>query len=167
MTRRAAVIGLDGAAWHLVDPLIRAGEMPRLAALRARGAWGTLESTVPTYTPPAWTSAITGVNPGRHGIYGFAMGNAQNQPSMLAHVGLIKAATLWEMANLQGARAGMFHVPLTYPPQELEGWMVSGMMTPGYGERMRGFARPSGLESRILEWAPGYVIDVSANWEQD
>jgi predicted AlkP superfamily phosphohydrolase/phosphomutase len=167
MTRRAAVIGLDGAAWHLLDPLIDAGAMPRLAALRARGGSGTLRSTVPTYTPPAWTSAITGVNPGRHGIYGFAMGNAQSPTQELAHVGRIQVATLWEMVNAQGARAGMFHVPLTYPPQELEGWMVSGMMTPGYGERMSGFARPPALEDQILEWAPGYVIDVSANWEQD
>ncbi|MDP9234188.1 MAG: alkaline phosphatase family protein [Actinomycetota bacterium] len=167
MTRRAAVIGLDGAAWHLLDPLIEAGAMPRLGALRDRGASGTLRSTVPTYTPPAWTSAITGVNPGRHGIYGFVMGNAQSQPKALAHVGRIQVATLWEMANAQGARAGMFHVPLTYPPQELDGWMVSGMMTPGYGERMKGFATPAELEGRILEWTPGYVIDVSANWEQD
>jgi predicted AlkP superfamily phosphohydrolase/phosphomutase len=167
MTRRAAVIGLDGAAWHLLDPLIEAGAMPRLAALRERGASGTLHSTVPTYTPPAWTSAITGVNPGRHGIYGFAMGNAQSQPQTLAHVGRIQVATLWEMVGAQGSRAGMFHVPLTYPPQQLEGWMVSGMMTPGYGERMRGFASPPELEGRILRWAPGYVIDVSANWGQD
>jgi predicted AlkP superfamily phosphohydrolase/phosphomutase len=167
MRRRAAVIGLDGAAWHLLDPLIEAGAMPRLAALRSRGAWGTLRSTVPTYTPPAWTSAITGVNPGRHGIYGFAMGNAQSPTQELAHVGRIQVATLWEMANAQGARAGMFHVPLTYPPQDLDGWMVSGMMTPGYGERMKGFARPAELEDQILGWAPGYVIDVSANWEQD
>jgi predicted AlkP superfamily phosphohydrolase/phosphomutase len=167
MTNRAAVIGLDGAAWHLLDPLFDAGAMPRLAALRQRGASGTLHSTVPTYTPPAWTSAITGVNPGRHGIYGFAMGNAQSQPQELAHVGRIQVATLWEMVNAQGARAGMYHVPLTYPPQELQGWMVSGMLTPGYGERMRGFAWPSELEQQILQWAPGYVIDVSANWEQD
>ena len=167
MTRRAAVIGLDGAAWHLLDPLLETGAMPRLAALRERGVSGTLRSTVPTYTPPAWTSAITGVNPGRHGIYGFTLGNAQSETHELAHVGLIQVATLWEMANAQGARVGMYHVPLTYPPKELGGWMVSGMMTPGYGERMRGFARPSELEPRILEWAPGYVIDVSANWEQD
>jgi predicted AlkP superfamily phosphohydrolase/phosphomutase len=167
MTKRAAMIGLDGSAWHLLDPLVQNGAMPRLAALRRRGASGVLHSTVPTYTPPAWTSAITGVNPGRHGIYGFAMGNAQSPAHELAHVGRIRVATLWEMVNAQGGRAGMFHVPLTYPPQDLQGWMVSGMMTPGYGERMRGFARPPELEDRILKWAPGYVIDVSANWEQD
>jgi predicted AlkP superfamily phosphohydrolase/phosphomutase len=144
--RRAVVIGLDGAAWHLVDPLIEAGTMPRLESLKARGAWGTLLSTVPTYTPPAWTSAVTGVNPGRHGIYGFYAGNAQSERQELMHAGRIRAPTLWDMANSQGLRAGIYNLPLSYPPRPLEGWMVSGMMTPGYGEELRGFAYPAELE---------------------
>ncbi|HJR46434.1 MAG TPA: alkaline phosphatase family protein, partial [Actinomycetota bacterium] len=44
---RGVVIGLDGAAWHLLDPIFEQGAMPRLKALRDRGAWGTLRSTVP------------------------------------------------------------------------------------------------------------------------
>jgi predicted AlkP superfamily phosphohydrolase/phosphomutase len=165
--RRGAVIGLDGAAWHLLDPLMAGGVMPRLAALKKAGASGTLVSTVPTYTPPAWTSAATGVNPGRHGIYGFVEGHAQSQEPKLVHSGKIRAATIWEIVNSQGGRAGIYNLPLTYPPVALDGWMVSGMMTPGYGERLRGFASPADLEARILEWAPGYVVDVSANYEQD
>ena len=179
MPSKAVVIGLDGAAWHLLDPMIEAGAMPRLAALRERGAWGTLASTVPTYTPPAWTSAATGVNPGRHGIYGFIAGNAQSDRQELVHSGMIKAPAIWEIANEQGARAGIYNLPLTYPPRALDGWMVSGMMTPGYGEQLKGFAswgagrlggtpeRNGELERRILEWAPGYVVDVSANYETD
>lgn len=163
---RAVVIGLDGVAWHLLEPLFEQGLMPRLKGLRERGASGTLTSTVPTYTPPAWTSAATGVNPGRHGIYGFLEGNAQN-PHELVHSGKIKAPTVWEIANAQGARAGIYNLPLTYPPRKLDGWMVSGMMTPGYGEEQRGFAYPHEHEAKILEWAPGYVLDVSANYEQD
>lgn len=174
MSPKAVVIGLDGAAWHLLDPMIEAGAMPRLAALRDKGAWGKLTSTVPTYTPPAWTSAATGVNPGRHGIYGFIAGNAQSDRGELVHSGMIKAPALWEVANGQGARAGIYNLPLTYPPRALDGWMVSGMMTPGYGEQLKGFASWGGrggtnaqLEQRILEWAPGYVVDVSANYETD
>lgn len=163
---KAVVIGLDGAAWHLLEPLFEQGIMPRLQSLRERGAWGTLTSTVPTYTPPAWTSAATGVNPGRHGIYGFIEGHAQDSQE-LVHSGKIKAPTIWEIANAQGARAGIYNLPLTYPPRELEGWMVSGMMTPGYGEQQRGFVYPHEREAQILEWAPGYVVDVSANYEQD
>jgi predicted AlkP superfamily phosphohydrolase/phosphomutase len=169
---RAALIGLDGATWNLLEPLVSSGVMPRLDRLRRRGASGILASTVPTYTPPAWTSAATGVNPGRHGIYGFYDGNAQSERHELMHSGRIRAPTIWEIANAQGARAGVYNLPLTYPPQELDGWMVSGMMTPGFGERRRGFATwrngsDGDLERLILERAPDYVVDVSANWERD
>lgn len=167
MSRRTVVIGLDGAAWHLLEPMISAGVMPRLGALRDRGASGKLLSTVPTYTPPAWTSAVTGVNPGRHGVYGFIEGNAQSERQELMHSGKIKAPTLWDVAGAQGARTGIYNLPLTYPPRPLDGWMVSGMMTPGYGENLKGFAYPAELEPQILDWAPGYVVDVSANYEQD
>jgi predicted AlkP superfamily phosphohydrolase/phosphomutase len=167
MSVKASVIGLDGAAWHLVDPLIEDGHMPNLAKLRSGGSGGVLDSTVPTYTPPAWTSAATGVNPGRHGIYGFLEGNAQNEGLVLVHSGKIKASTIWEIANAQGAKVGVYNLPLTYPPRELEGWMVSGMMTPGYGERLKGFAFPRSVEERILQWVPDYVLDISPNWETD
>jgi predicted AlkP superfamily phosphohydrolase/phosphomutase len=173
MAQSAVVIGLDGVSWNLLDPMIEAGIMPRLGRLRERSSSGVLRSTVPTYTPPAWTSAATGVNPGRHGVYGFMEGHAQHEHQGLMHSGKIKAPTIWEVANAQGARAGIYNLPLTYPPRPLEGWMVSGMLTPGYGERRRGFAswsdRGTGeeLEKKILEWAPGYAVDLSANWEQD
>lgn len=171
--KRAAVAGLDGVTWNVLDPLISDGVMPRLAELRRRGASGILHSTVPTYTPPAWTSAATGVNPGRHGIYGFFDGHAQHEKQQLVHAGKVKAPTVWEMVNEQSERAGIYHLPLTYPPQPVDGWMVSGMMTPGWHEQARGFTTWSGdgsgaeLERRILEWSPGYVLDISANWEQD
>ncbi len=171
MIQRSVVIGLDGVTWRILDPLIESGHMPRLASLRSRGAWGVLESTVPTYTPPAWTSAITGVNPGRHGIYGFIEGHAQNERHELVHSGRIEAPTIWEMARAQGLRAGVYNVPLTYPPRELDGWMVSGMMTPGWGERQRGFTSwdkgSADLEARILKWVPDYAVDMSADWERD
>jgi predicted AlkP superfamily phosphohydrolase/phosphomutase len=164
---KTVVIGLDGAAWHLIDPMIAAGVMPRLGALKSGGASGTLTSTVPTYTPPAWTSSVTGVGPGRHGIYGFIEGHAQDENPQLMHSGMIKAATLWEMAAAQGASTGVYNLPLTYPPQPLDGWMVAGMLTPGYGEKQTGFAYPKEIEPRILQWAPEYVLDVNANYERD
>lgn len=167
MNGRAVVVGLDGVAWHLLDPMMAKGLMPRLAALRERSAHGVAASTVPTYTPPAWTSAATGVNPGRHGIYGFYGSNAQSERPVLMHSGKIKSSTIWEMANAQGARVGIYNLPLTYPPRPLEGWMVSGMMTPGFGEKQRGITYPPALERKIGEWAPDYVIDVSADWETD
>ena len=172
MTGRAVVIGLDGAAWHLLDPFLKKGLMPRLARLLEQGARSTMRSTIPTYTPPAWTSAATGVNPGRHGIYGFVEGHAQHEGLELVHSGKIRSPAIWEIANEQGARVGVYNMPLTYPPVPVKGWMVSGMMTPGYGEKLRGFASwdkgtHEDLESKVLEWAPDYVLDVAVNYEQD
>lgn len=167
MPGRAVIIGLDGAAWHLLNPILEQGVMPRLAGLRDRGASGTLSSTVPTYTPPAWTSAITGVNPGRHGIYGFHAGTPQSERLDLMHSGKIKSPTLWHMANEQNARVGFYNVPLTYPPQKVDGWMVSGMMTPSYGHRLQGFTYPRELEASILSWVPEYLVDLPLDWEQD
>lgn len=162
------VIGLDGAAWQLLDPILEQGAMPRLAALCERGASGIMRSTVPTYTPPAWTSATTGVNPGRHGVYGFMRGHAQSEKQELVHPGIIKAPTIWEMVNAQGERAGIYNVPLCYPPPQLEGWAVSGIMTPGYDNSPTGFVWPPEIEPRILhEWAPGYEIDTAVHYEQD
>ncbi|MGH2748843.1 MAG: alkaline phosphatase family protein [Actinomycetota bacterium] len=167
MPQRAVVIGLDGAAWHLIDPLLEAGAMPNLGALRVRGSSGILRSTVPPVTPPAWTSAFTGVNPGRHGIFGFHRGNAQSEKQELMHSGRVQAPTVWEVANAQDVRVGVFNVPLTFPPQKLDGWMVSGMMTPGLGQHLTGFVFPAELEQRLLAWIPDYVVEMSSNWEQD
>ena len=168
MPNRAVVIGLDGVAWHLLEPLLEQGAMPRLEALRRRGAWGKLSSTIPTYTPPAWTSAATGVNPGRHGIYGFHSSNAQSERVELMHSGKVQSAPIWEMVNAQGASVGIFNLPLTYPPQPIDdGWMVSGMMTPGHVTGLKGFATPRALEGKILEWVPDYELEIRTSWELD
>src|SRR5688572_13252617 len=66
-----AIIGLDGATWDLAGPFLEAGDMPALAGLVARGASGVLRSTVPPVTFPAWSSFMTGANPGKHGIFDF------------------------------------------------------------------------------------------------
>jgi predicted AlkP superfamily phosphohydrolase/phosphomutase len=68
---KVVVIGLDGATFDLLDPWLSAGELPNLKGLMDRGVWGPLTSVYPIISPVAWTCAATGVNPGKHGIYGF------------------------------------------------------------------------------------------------
>ena len=123
-------------------------------------------STIPPYTAPAWTSALTGVNPGRHGIYGFFDGNVQRDLTLL-HPGRIRAAPVWEVANQQGKSVGVFNVPMTYPSQPLKGWMVSGMMTPSSGDGSREFCWPESLSTEILAIEPHYVPDLAVDFERD
>ncbi|MGH2748837.1 MAG: alkaline phosphatase family protein, partial [Actinomycetota bacterium] len=74
---KVLLLGLDGMTFSVLGPAFEAGHMPRLQRLLEGGASGILTSTIPPYTPPGWTSIFTGVNPGRHGIFGFMLGNAQ------------------------------------------------------------------------------------------
>src|SRR5437867_6662666 len=69
--RRVLVLGLDGADWRILDPLIDSGELPALAALVRAGASAPLASTIPPLTAPAWTSFLLGTGPGSHGVLDF------------------------------------------------------------------------------------------------
>ena len=65
------LVGIDGADWRYVDPLIARGALPNLAELRGRGAWGPLRTLTPTLSPAIWTTIATGARPQRHGVRGF------------------------------------------------------------------------------------------------
>src|SRR5262245_44560464 len=75
---RGLVIGLDGACWDVLDPWLREGKLPNIARLRDAGVWGNLESVTPPLSAPAWTTAVTGVNPGRHGVLNFILVDPRN-----------------------------------------------------------------------------------------
>ena len=69
--QRLLVVGIDGADWTFMDKLLARGELPHVAALRRRGAWGDLKTILPTLSPIVWTTIVTGQPPARHGIQGF------------------------------------------------------------------------------------------------
>lgn len=153
---KVLVIGLDGATFDLLDPLIASGRLPHIAALKERGAWGRLASTLPPFTAAAWSSLITGQNPGQHGIITFSARDRYNYD--LNGTGFVNAMrfdhTLWELLSEGGKRVGVVNVPLTYPARPVNGYMVSGMLTPPSASE---YTYPPELKSRLGE---EYVIDV-------
>jgi predicted AlkP superfamily phosphohydrolase/phosphomutase len=164
---RVLLLGLDGATYNVLGPAFDAGHMPRLRSLLERGAQGVLESTVPPYTPPAWTSIFTGVNPGRHGIFGFTLGHVQD-PRGLVRLDRVRSPAIWNAAGAQGARMGLFNIPMTYPAPPVSGWAVSGMLTPeGGGETPEHFTSPEELAAKIGGWVGRYEIDVEVNYDED
>ncbi len=165
--RRVLMLGIDGATFSVLEPAFEAGHMPNLKALLDRSASGVLTSTVPPYTPPGWTSVFTGVNPGRHGIFGFTLGNAQRRGG-LVRLDRVKTPALWNAANAQGVRTGLFNIPMTYPPPVVDGWSVSGMLTPeGGGVTPDNFTHPDSIAKRILERTGSYEIDIEVDYDQD
>ncbi len=125
-----AIVGLDGATWDLAGPFIAAGDMPTLAALRERGSGGVLRSTTPPVTFPAWSSFMTGTNPGKHGIFDFT----RRVPGTyeVAFVGSRerRLPTVWRLLSDAGRRVAVLGVPTTYPPEPLNGIMVGGFDSP-------------------------------------
>jgi len=69
---RFVLVGVDGADWDLLEPLMARGDLPHFNDLKEHGAWGPLETLRPTLSPAIWTSVVTGKRPRRHGVVDFA-----------------------------------------------------------------------------------------------
>lgn len=164
---RVLLLGLDGATFSVLEPAWAEGHMPRLRRLLAAGVSGVLESTIPPYTPPGWTSIFTGVNPGRHGIFGFTLGNVQRRGGLVS-LDRVRAPAIWNAANAQGARVGLFNIPMTYPAPVVDGWSVSGMLTPeGGGATPEKFTWPHELGDRLSATGGPYEIDIDVDYDHD
>lgn len=150
---RVLVIGLDGATLDLVEPWARAGKLPALAGLMQRGAWARLRSVLPVLSPSAWASFLTGVNPGRHGIYDFIRRAPDGYGLRLTHLGHNRAQTVWRILNAQGRKTIVLNVPTTYPPEPLDGVMASGLGTPAF----KPFAYPESMGAELEQ--RGYRTD--------
>lgn len=120
------VFGMDGASPKLIEEYIEDGEMPNLKKLREESAYGDLETVFPPITPCAWTSFLTGKNPGKHGIYDFSVRKERGEFDIVTSAD-IGSETIYNLMNRHGKSVGSIGIPLTYPPQEVDGYMISGL----------------------------------------
>lgn len=127
---KVVVIGLDGGTWDLIDPWIEQGRLPVLEGLVARGTRGVLRSTTPPVSPLAWSTFLTGTNPGKHGIYGFTKRVEGKYRWRTVTASDRRGQPLWAHTDAQGVKSAFFFVPITYPPSPLHGVMISGLGTP-------------------------------------
>lgn len=154
---RVVVIGIDGADLRFIEPWTRAGQLPTLARLMQWGAVGPLRSTVRPESSVAWTTFSTGMNPGNHGIFGFVglqTGTYQYRMNNAQH---IRRRRFWQIAGAAGKRVIVLNVPMTYPPEPVNGALVAGMLTP---DLESDFTYPPELKNELKDAISGYVIDV-------
>lgn len=128
--RKLVVIGLDGATWKVINPLLKKGKLPFLRWLRENSAYGTLKSIIPPLTPPAWVSFQTGVNPGKHGIFGFLNYRKNPADPPLFTSKDVKATRLWDYLARFGIKSLVINMPLTYPLSNINGVIISSFDTP-------------------------------------
>ncbi|WP_049979438.1 alkaline phosphatase family protein [Halolamina rubra] len=145
------LIGLDGACRDVLDPLLDADRLPTLSGLFERGVVGPLESQIPPWTPSAWPSLYTGVNPGKHGAFDFLAFDGYDWD--LVNRTHVRAHALWELLDHHGLSSVVVNVPVTGPPRQFDGALV-----PGYVSPERPTCHPEGLLDRIEDELGEYRV---------
>lgn len=152
--RRVVILGLDGMDHGLTESMLEEGKLPHLAALRGKGSFRPLGSTVPPISPVAWSSFQTGVNPGKHNIFDFLTPDLHQYHAKLSSVEirpprrvlrlgkyrfplggstvrlLRKSRPFWNVLSDHGIFSSILRVPITFPPEKLRGVLLSAMCVP-------------------------------------
>jgi len=142
---KVVIIGWDGGTFDVLNRWVDI--MPNFRKLINNGVTGELRSTIPPVTAPAWSSFMTGKNPGKHGVFGFVRQNPKDQELSLNNLSSIDSYKLWTVINYYGKKVGVADLPMTYPPEKLDGFMVSDLMTSG---KQKASTYPSSLKKKIL-----------------
>ncbi|MBT4499545.1 MAG: nucleotide pyrophosphatase, partial [Gemmatimonadetes bacterium] len=156
--RRLVVVGLDGTPHSLLTRLVREGRMPNFSGLLKEGSLVPLQSVLPTVSSVAWTSIVTGCNPGKHNIFGFVDRVPQTYEMYIPGSRHVLAPTWVDLFSQQGLRVFSMGVPGTYPPKPVNGILISGFLAPSLEKA----AYPEGVAAELSEM--GYVIDIDA-WQ--
>lgn len=129
--RRVVVIGLDGATFDVIKPLASKGRLPNLAQIMEQGVHGELKSTIHPITPQAWTSFLTGKKAGKHGIFDFSRRKKDSYDIEFVNASLRRAESIFSILSGAGKKVGAIAIPFTFPPEKVNGFMLSGMDAPG------------------------------------
>jgi predicted AlkP superfamily phosphohydrolase/phosphomutase len=156
-TGRLLVIGLDSAPPALVFDRW-ADDLPTLSRLRRTGVWGPLESTHPPITIPAWTSMLSGRDPGELGLYGFRNRASHDYGAYALATGAdVRVDRVWDILGREGFRSVLLGVPQTFPPRPLHGEMISCFLTPSLESP---FTYPPALAEEVRRVVREYLFDV-------
>ncbi len=152
--KRAVILGFDGMDPELADRFMNEGKLPNLAKLRGKGTFTKLRTTFPAISPVAWSTFMTGVNPGKHNIYDFLARDASNYLPFLSSAeikgptksikigkysipwgktevkGMRKGTPFWHWLGKAGIFSSVIRVPVTFPPEKFSGVLLSGMCVP-------------------------------------
>jgi len=152
--KRVVILGLDGLDFGLTQRFLSEGKLPHLAALRDKGSFQPLGSTLPPISPVAWSSFQTGVNPGKHNIFDFLAPDLRTYQPKLSSVEirpprrnlrlgklriplgkadirlLRKSRPFWQVLSEYGIFNCIIRVPITFPAEKLRGVQLSAMCVP-------------------------------------
>ena len=152
--KKLIFLGLDGLDPELTEKWIAEGKLPNLARLKEQGSYRRLRTTCPALSPVAWSTFATGVNPAKHNIFDFLsrdprsyapeLSSAKVRPShRVLRIGRFeiplsrpsvemrrKSEPFWKILDRYGVGSTILRVPVTFPPDDFNGRLLSAMSTP-------------------------------------
>ncbi len=153
---KVLIIGIDSATFDIIHPMMERGRLPNLHNLIKSGSSGQLRSTIPPVTPPAWVSFMTGKNPGKHGVFDFYVSPSYGYIRPVWNSKYIKAKTIWRILSDNGLKVGVVNLPMTHPPEEINGFIIPGMQ---YSfDEGKNFSHPPELMQEIQELFGEYRV---------
>lgn len=156
MKKRVFVLGIDGVPYSLIEKMFKENKLQNLHEICKQGSYHRMNSVYPTISSVAWTSYATGTNPAEHSIFGFI----DRRPSPFSiFIPLStdrKSDSLWKILSEKGKRVIVINVPLTYPPEEVNGILASGFLCPDIDK----LSYPAGYNKYFK--SKNYIIDVDA-----
>lgn len=153
---RACVLGLDGATFDLIAPWVSRGELPNMKRMMDEGTYGNLMSALPAHSAPSWSSFITGKNPGKHGIFDFSEHVDGSYEVKFVNASRRQGMSIWALASRYDKKVAVVNVPMTYPPEKVNGIMISGMDAPGTDSN---FTYPSTLAGELKRIIGDYSLE--------
>jgi predicted AlkP superfamily phosphohydrolase/phosphomutase len=161
---RLIIFGVDGGTLEIVRPLIARGMLPNFARVMEQGTAGELGSTFPPMTFPAFTTFMTGKNPGGHGVFDFFERIPGRYGVRFVNANSRRSRTLWRMLSEGGRRVSVIGFPVTYPPESINGYMISGFDAPGIGARAdRTCFHPPDFYEELRREVGDYIITPSVD----
>ena len=129
--RETIIIGLDGVCFDLINNLSETGIMPNTNELISQGTFTRMQSSIPEVSSVAWSSIITGKNPGEHGIFGFTDLFPDSYKLKFPNFNDLKSSPFWD---LEERKSIIINVPSTYPVKEMNGVHISGFVSLEFDE---------------------------------
>ncbi|MBN1155695.1 alkaline phosphatase family protein [candidate division KSB1 bacterium] len=157
LKKKLFVLGLDGVPYSLVKRLTEHDYLQNMRRIFEQGSFVRMTTVDPCVSSVAWTSFNTGVNPGKHSIFGFVDRDPRTNSLFVPTGAQIAVPTIPELLSMRQKRVITINVPGTFPPKRVNGVQVSGFLAPT-------------LDNAVypLSYLPllkkfNYVIDVDAS----